>query len=183
MKDGIGHFRIFVSFFKIGLFTVGGGYAMLPLIRAEVVEKKRWMTDKDFVDMLGLAQSVPGPVALNTAVFVGKTAGGFRGVIAAVSGIVLPSFLIILMIAVAFSDFKGSPGVEAVFKGIRPAVVALIAAPLWSLGKAAGLGWMGVGIAVSVAAAVVFLECSPVYVILIAVSGGILRGFRLKRKK
>ena len=156
---------------------------MLPLIRAEVVEKKRWMTDKDFVDMLGLAQSVPGPVALNTAVFVGKTAGGFRGVIAAVSGIVLPSFLIILMIAVAFSDFKGSPGVEAVFKGIRPAVVALIAAPLWSLGKAAGLGWMGVGIAVSVAAAVVFLECSPVYVILIAVSGGILRGFRLKRKK
>lgn len=156
---------------------------MLPLIRAEVVEKKRWMTDKDFVDMLGLAQSVPGPVALNTAVFVGKTAGGFRGVIAAVSGIVLPSFLIILMIAVAFSDFKGSPGVEAVFKGIRPAVVALIAAPLWSLGKAAGLGWMGVGIAVAAAAAVVFLECSPVYVILIAVSGGILRGFRLKRKK
>ena len=183
MKDENGSSRIFVSFFKIGLFTVGGGYAMLPLIRAEVVVKKRWMTDKDFVDMLGLAQSVPGPVALNTAVFVGKTAGGFRGVNAAVSGIVLPSFLIILMIAVAFSDFKGSSGVEAVFKGIRPAVVALIAAPLWSLGKTAGLRWMGVGIAVAVAAAVVFLECSPVYGILLAVSGGVFRGLGLKRIK
>ena len=122
--------ELFLVFFKIGAFTFGGGYAMIPLIRNEVVKKKRWLNDNEFMDMLAIAQSIPGPIALNTALFVGNKRLGFKGSLFSAAGIILPSFIIILLIAILFSQFSDNPIVERIFKGIRPAVVALIAAPL-----------------------------------------------------
>ena len=131
------YWQIFISFFKIGSFTLGGGYAMIPLIQQEVVDKKGWLKENEFVEMLAIAQSAPGPIALNTAIFVGYKARGIKGVIFSSLGTILPSFIVILLIAIIFTDFKNNPGVERVFKGIRPAVVALIAAPLYKMGKSA----------------------------------------------
>ena len=131
--------ELFFSFLKIGAFTLGGGYAMIPLVREEVVEKKCWMHDEEFLNMLALAQSAPGVMAVNTAFFIGYKLRGYAGVFAAVLGSILPSFTIILLIAAVFTRFREMPAVEAVFKGIRPAVVALIAAPLWKMARSAGL--------------------------------------------
>ena len=117
---------IFVSFLKIGMFTFGGGYAMLPLIEQELITKRRWIEQKEFLDLLTLAQSVPGPIAVNTSVFVGYKVRGLRGAAAALLGTVTPSFVIILVIAVFFAGIRHNPVVDAAFKGMRPAVVALI---------------------------------------------------------
>ena len=122
---------------KIGTFTLGGGYAMLPLIQREVVDRKGWIDEEEFLNMIALAQAAPGLIAVNSAIFIGWRIGGWRGVCGAVLGAVLPSFVIILAIAMVFSEWKELPAVEAVFKGIRPAVVALIAAPLFKMAKTA----------------------------------------------
>lgn len=145
--------EIFWSFFKIGLFTFGGGYAMIPLIEREVIDRRQWIPSAEFLDLLTLAQSVPGPIAVNTAVFVGYKRAGMRGAAASLLGVVLPSFVIILLIALFFAGIRQNTVVEAAFKGMRPAVVALIIAPIISLtrgmhrgliilaGCAAGLIW------------------------------------------
>ena len=108
---------------------------MLPLIQREVVDRKHWIDEEEFLNMIALAQAAPGLIAVNSAIFIGWRIGGWRGVCGAVLGAVLPSFLIILMIAMVFRDWKEQPAVDAVFKGVRPAVVALIAAPLYKLAK------------------------------------------------
>ena len=110
---------------------------MLPLIQREVVDRKGWIDEEEFLNMIALAQAAPGLIAVNSAIFIGWRIGGWRGVAGAVLGAVLPSFLIILAIAMVFRDWKELPAVEAVFKGVRPAVVALIAAPLFKLAKSA----------------------------------------------
>lgn len=110
---------------------------MLPLIQREVVDRKGWIDGEEFLNMIALAQAAPGLIAVNSAIFIGWRVGGWRGVCGAVLGAVLPSFLIILAIAMVFQDWKEIPAVEAAFKGIRPAVVALIAAPLVKLAKSA----------------------------------------------
>lgn len=130
-------FQLFWTYLKIGTFTLGGGYAMLPLIQREVVDRKGWIDEQEFLNMIALAQAAPGLIAVNSAIFIGWRIGGWRGVAGAVLGAVLPSFLIILTIAVVFREWKELPAVEAAFKGIRPAVVALIAAPLLKLTKSA----------------------------------------------
>ncbi len=175
------YWEIFLVFFKIGAFTFGGGYAMIPLIRNEVVGKKNWLQDDEFMDMLALAQSMPGPISLNTAIFVGRKRLGFRGSLATSAGIILPSFIVILIIAMVFTQFKDNPVVERVFKGIRPAVVALIAAPLLGLGKSAGVKLTNLWIPVVVALSVWLLKVSPVYIILAAILLGILHYIYLKR--
>ena len=111
---------IFGSFFKIGLFTFGGGYAMIPLIEREVIDRRGWVERREFLDLLTLAQSVPGPIAVNTAVFVGYRMRGVRGALAALWGTILPSFTIILLIALFFADIRHNPVVDAAFKGMRP---------------------------------------------------------------
>jgi len=130
-------FNLFWTYLKIGTFTLGGGYAMLPLIQREVVDRKGWIDEEEFLNMIALAQAAPGLIAVNSAIFIGWRIGGWRGVCGAVLGAVLPSFLIILAIAMVFQDWKELPAVEAAFKGIRPAVVALIAAPLFKMAKSA----------------------------------------------
>lgn len=127
--------QLLLTYVKIGTFTLGGGYAMLPLIKREVVDNNHWIDEEEFLNMIALAQAAPGLIAVNSAIFIGWRCGGWRGVIGAVLGAVLPSFLIILVIAMLFSEWKDHPSVEAVFKGIRPAVVALIAAPLVGMAR------------------------------------------------
>ena len=100
------YWQIFISFFKIGSFTLGGGYAMIPLIQQEVVDKKGWLKESEFVEMMAIAQSAPGPIALNTAIFVGYKTRGIKGVIFSSLGTILPSFIVILLIAIIFTDFK-----------------------------------------------------------------------------
>ncbi len=155
---------------------------MIPLIREEVVRKKGWLADEEFMDMLALAQSMPGPIALNTAVFVGRKRMGFRGTLSTAAGIILPSFIVILLIAMVFTQFKENPVVESVFKGIRPAVVALIAAPLLSMGKSAGVKRSNLWIPVTVALSVWLLKVSPAIIVLVAILLGILHLVYLKRK-
>jgi len=160
------YFQLFWSFFKIGAFTFGGGYAMISLFQREVVERKRWIEEKEFLELLAIAQSAPGPIALNTAIFTGYRTKGVWGSVAAAFGMVLPSFMAILLIVYFFTDFKEQPDVERVFKGIRPAVVALIVAPLWKMGKTAGISLKTIWIPVGVILLIALLGVSPVYVIL-----------------
>lgn len=171
---------LFYSFFKIGLFTFGGGYAMIPLVQREVV-RKGWILEDQFLELLTLAQSAPGPLALNTAVFVGYRVKGYRGVALSVFGIIFPSFVIILIIAIYLHSFRDNHVVAAVFKGIRPAVVALMLAPVFGFSK--GLGWKRGVLAVVAAFLVWYFSISPVYLIIFGALGGIAWGWwRLRRE-
>lgn len=154
---------------------------MIPLIRNEVV-KKEWLNDDEFMDMLALAQSAPGPIALNTALFVGNRRLGFKGSLFSGAGVILPSFIVILFIAIVFTQFKDNHIVERIFKGVRPAVVALIVAPLLSLSKSAGIKLNNIWIPVAVALSVWLLNFSPVYIILISIALGLSYYFIHKQK-
>ena len=122
-------------FAKIGMFTLGGGYAMIPLIDREVVEKRRWLEKDEFYDILAIAQSAPGLLIVNISIFAGYRLRGRRGSVAATIGSCLPSFLIILAIALFFAGYRDNVYVDKVFKGIRPVVVALIAVPVVDIGS------------------------------------------------
>lgn len=165
---------LFFVFFRIGMFTLGGGYAMVPLIEREVVDKKGWMNGSDFVDVLAIAQSLPGPIAVNTAVFVGYSVRGIKGSLIGLLGTVLPSLICMLVIAAFFVGIKDDPTVAAIFTGIRPAVTALIAASVWSLGKKAKLTWKTGLIAVGAALAVWQGGVSPAWVVLALALVGVM---------
>ena len=169
-------FKLFTTFFRIGLFTFGGGYAMIPLIERDVVERNRWVGREDFVDLLAVAQSAPGVFAVNMAVFIGYKLHGKRGAMAASLGCVLPSVLIILGIAAFFRNFRDIEVVNNVFKGIRPAVVALIAVPVFNVAKSAKVGWNSVWIPLLSAFLIVAMGVSPIYVILVAGVAGFVWG-------
>lgn len=164
--------KIFYSFFKIGLFTFGGGFAMIPLIEREVIERRGWIAKDDFVDMLVLAQSAPGPIALNTAVFVGYKLRGFAGAMAAVLGVVIPSFSVILLVAIFFANIRYNPVVDAAFKGMRPAVVALIVAPLMGIVK--GMAWWGMAVVVAVGLMVWYFSISPIFFLVAGAAAGVI---------
>ena len=172
---------IFLSFFKIGLFTFGGGYAMLPLIERELIDKRRWIEQKEFLDLLTLAQSVPGPIAVNTSVFVGYKVRGLGGAIAALLGAVLPSFVIILAIALFFADVRQNPVVDAAFKGMRPAVVALIIGPVISLAR--GMHWAMFVVIAAAALAIWGLNWAPIWVLAGAALLGIAWELFIVKKK
>ena len=172
----------FLSFLKIGSFTIGGGYAMIPLIEKEVVGDKHWLTKEDFLDILALAQSSPGILAVNVSIFVGYRLKGIRGSIVTALGTILPSFLIILLIAIFFESYKNNVWVEAIFKGIRPAVVALIAVPVFNLAKSAKLHYKTSFIPVISAVLIWLLGVSPIWIILSAAIGGFLYG-KLKKER
>ena len=175
------YWELFIIFFKLGAFTFGGGYAMIPLIRNEIVDKRQWLKDEEFIDTLAIAQSIPGPLALNTALFVGNKRLGFKGSLFSGLGVILPSFIVILLIAIIFVQFKDNAVVEKVFKGIRPAVVALIAAPLINLGKAAKVNWKNSWIPIVVALSVWLLGVSPIYIVIGSIALGILHLVFIKR--
>ena len=166
----------FSTFFRIGLFTLGGGYAMIPLIEEEVVNKKHWVSKDEMLDLIAIAQSCPGVFAINIATFIGYKLKKERGAIATTIGTALPSFLIILLIAMFFHQFEDNRIVAAIFKGIRPAVVALIAVPTFNLGKRAQLNKWTIWIPVVSALLIWLLGVSPIWIIIAAGIGGYLCG-------
>jgi chromate transporter len=172
--EGLG--EAFITFFKIGIFTLGGGYAMIPLIEEEVVNRKQWVSKDEMLDLIAIAQSCPGVFAINIATFIGYKLNKTRGAIATTIGTALPSFLIILAIAMFFSQFKDNPYVAAMFKGIRPAVVALIAVPTFNLGKRAQLNMWTIWIPVVSALLIWLLGVSPIWIIIAAGIGGYVYG-------
>ena len=170
------YIEAFSIFFKIGAFTIGGGYAMVPLIENEIVNKRNWVAKEDFIDLLAIAQSAPGVLAVNISIFIGYRLRGIRGSLVTALGTILPSFLIILAIALFFHNFKENPVVERIFKGIRPAVVALIAAPTFSMAKSAKINRYNIWIPVVSALLIWQLNFSPVWIIIAAGVGGYLYG-------
>lgn len=126
--------ELFLTFLKIGAFTFGGGYAMIPLIQSEVVSRN-WMTDADLVNFIAVSESTPGPFAINISTYVGMEAGGLLGAFCATFGVVLPSFIIIILVAKCFAAFSENRFVKGVLSGLRPAVVGLISAAVISVGE------------------------------------------------
>lgn len=172
---------IFASFFKIGLFTFGGGYAMIPIIERELIDKRKWIDRAEFLDLLTLAQSVPGPIAVNTSVFVGYRMRGLRGAVAALTGAVLPSFALILVIALFFAGIRQNPVVDAAFKGMRPAVVALIVGPVVSLAR--GMHPALYVVIAAAALAIWGLGWSPILVLAAAALSGVAWELTIARRK
>lgn len=127
--------QLFLSFLKIGAFTFGGGYAMIPLIQREVTEKKKWITDDDILEIVAISESTPGPIAINAATFVGYRVAGKKGAAAATIGVVLPSFVIISLISLILEAFKTNAYVQYAFYGIRAGVLALVIKALISMYK------------------------------------------------
>lgn len=175
------YFEAFKIFFKIGAFTIGGGYAMVPLIENEIVDKRKWLSREDFVDLLAISQSAPGILAVNIAIFIGYRLRGIRGSIVTALGTVMPSFLIILAIALFFHNYQDNAVVEKIFKGIRPAVVALIAAPTFKMAKSAKITRYSIWIPIVSALLIWLLGFSPIWIIIAAGIGGYL--FQLCRKR
>ncbi|MCD7899067.1 MAG: chromate transporter [Bacteroides sp.] len=173
--------KLFGIFSKIGMFTIGGGYAMVPLIEDEIVNKRNWIAKEDFLDLLAISQSVPGVFAVNISIFVGYKLRGVRGSLATTLGAVLPSFVIILAIAMFFDNFKDNQIVERIFKGIRPAVVALIAAPTFSMAQSARLNKYNMWIPIVSALLIWGLGFSPIWIIILAGAGGYIWG-RIKKR-
>lgn len=172
-------FQLFITFFKIGAFTFGGGWAMISIIQREVVDKHHWIGKEDFLDLLAVAQSLPGILAVNIAVAIGDRIRGRAGSYTAAAGTILPSFIIILLIAVFLTPeaINGNPVLVRIFKGIRPAVVALIIAPVITSAKAARLSWKTLWIPVVVALAVwsrIPVISNPVLWIVAGAIGGII---------
>lgn len=167
-------FKMFLTFFKIGAFTFGGGYAMIPIIQEEVAVKRGWIEEEEFIDAIALAQGSPGAVAVNTSIYVGYKVKGVPGAIVATLGTVLPSFIIILIIAKFFYQFRNNEIVDKVFLGIRPAIVALILAAVYKLMKSAKFGYKKIIISAITTAIIVFLGVSPVYLILAGAIGSII---------
>lgn len=173
-------FKLFMAFFKIGFFTIGGGYAMLPLIQKEVVDVNGWLTEEEFLDAIAISQSSPGAVAVNISIFIGYRLGGLAGSIVSTLGTTLPSVIIILVVAIFLYEYKDIEIVQKIFLGIRPAVVSLIASSVVLLGKALGFSVDKVILAVVSFILIVFFDVSPIYIILF---GGIISGIYYNKFK
>ena len=156
--------EIFFTFFRIGLFTFGGGYAMIALIQRNVIERKKWIDEKTFMELMIIAQSSPGPIAINTAVFVGYKHKGVAGAVAAALGTIIPSFVIILLIAIFFTSIRENRFIDAAFKGMRPAVVALIVGPIISLSRS--MDWWKIVFAAFIGWALWHWGFSPIWILL-----------------
>ncbi|MBR6333317.1 MAG: chromate transporter [Bacteroidales bacterium] len=179
---GVGLRTLFASFCKIGAFTIGGGYAMIPLMEKEIVDRHGWLDRETFMDVLSLSQAMPGIFAVNMASNIGYRLRGVVGSIAAVLGNILLPILIIIAWASCFRFLKGNPYLEAIFKGIRPAVVALIASPVFTMAMTANLRWRNAWIPVAAALLIWLLGVSPILIILCAGVGGYAYGKYLERK-
>lgn len=161
------YWKIFSGFAKIGAFTIGGGYAMIPIIEKELVNNKKWITEEEFMDIIAIAQSAPGLISVNVAVFMGHKLRGTPGSVAAALGCILPSFLIILLIAMFFTGYENNPVIIRIFKGIRPIVVALIAIPMVNMAVKSRLNLLTGSIALATAILIAVLKVSPVYILLV----------------
>lgn len=161
-------FTMFFSFLKIGAFTFGGGYAMVPLMQAEVVDNRKWITEDEFLDILVISQTFPGAIAVNTSIFIGYKIKGIRGALLALFGTILPSFFIILLVVSFFMQFRDNHYVNLVFKGIGAAVPAMILAAVISLTKSMKKNYLNLTIIILSVASISLLNVHPVIVILVS---------------
>ena len=168
-------FKLFISFLKIGAFSFGGGYAMLPLIKKEIIVVRGWLSVKEFIDILAVVEMTPGPIAINSATFLGYRVAGVLGSIVATMGVILPSFIIILIIAHFLEKFKESEYVDWGFKGIRPVVLGLIIAASLTVTKDAFIDFKSVGIGVALFYLISFKKLHPIFaIVLVGIAGVIL---------
>lgn len=167
-SEEVSLWRIFIVFAKIGAFTIGGGYAMIPLIRDEMVGRG-WMSDEELPDIIAMAQSAPGVLAVNMSIFAGHKLRGVKGSVTATLGSVLPSFITILLIAMIFTNFRDNAIVERIFKGIRPVVVSLIAVPMINMARKTNKVWWAWAISAVTLFLVAFLSFSPIYILLVLI--------------
>lgn len=173
---------LFTTFLRIGSFTFGGGYAMLPLIERDVVDRHKWLSHEEFIDLFAVAQSLPGVFAVNISIFVGYRLAGKRGGTIAALGTILPSFVIILLLAFTFESAKSNPHIAAIMQGIRPAVVALIVVPIYTTWRTMRLSNRWLIVPILSALLVWFFGVSPILIILISGGLGILYQEGIKRK-
>ena len=168
------YFRLLFSFFKIGMFSFGGGYAMLPMISREVVDINRWITAKEFIDIVAISQSTPGPISINAATYIGfKTAGVFGSVLATL-GTVLPSMIVMLIICRFFFKFKGNKNVEGALLGLRPAVIGLIAAAAIMVGESSFIDYKSIIIFAGVFVATFKFKVDPIIMTIVSGVVGII---------
>lgn len=163
--------QLFMTFFKIGAFSFGGGYAMLPLLEEEVIRNHGWMTSGEFIDIFAISEMTPGPIAVNAATFLGFRVGGFLGAVVSTFAVILPSFIVISIIFASLSKFKSSKYVSWIFEGIRPIVIGLIMAAGVTVSKSSFVDIKSVIIAISLFYGVTFKDLNPILGIII---GGFL---------
>ena len=178
--------KLFITFFKIGAFTFGGGYAMIPLIQHEVSQKNKWVTDEDILDIVAIAESTPGPIAINSATFVGYRICGILGSVAATLGVVIPSFITMLCIFFVLHRFQEHPAVQYAFMGIRACVLALVIKALLSMYKKCEKNWVSYCvIAFSVITSVVVTKFIPIntfYIIIACAVFGLVSYSIMRRR-
>lgn len=164
-------FQLFLTFFRIGLFTFGGGYAMIPLMQRETVERRKWISDDDILEVIAIAESTPGPIAINSATFIGYKVAGVWGAVCATLGTVLPSFIIILIISFFLRQFQDIKAVQYAFNGIRAGVLALVIKAWWTMAKKMPKNSIAYIIAIGAFLAAGILD---IHVLLVIVCSGII---------
>ena len=173
---------LFCTFFKIGAFTFGGGYAMIPLIQKEAVENKGWITDDDILEIIAIAESTPGPIAINSATFVGYRTCGVLGAACATFGVVLPSFVIILAISYVLEQFQELKAVQYAFNGIRAGVLALLFKALWGMYKKSPKGWAAYVVMAAAFVLTAFLNLNVLLVIVFCAVFGLVTAMLAERR-
>jgi len=169
--------QLFLEFFKVGLFTFGGGYAMIPLIQKDIVEGHRWLNMEQFADIIAIAEMTPGPIAINSATFVGYKVAKFWGALVSTIGVILPSFLVIWAIASVFISFQDNPIVQAAFRGLRPAVLGMIIVAALSVASVSNItttGFKSVLVVLGVIMGVAVFNIHPILVFILAGLIGVL---------
>lgn len=177
------YWNLFWTFVKVSAFTIGGGMAMVAVVRDILVVKRKWMSEDEFMDILAISQTLPGLMAVNTAIFIGYRLLGTKGSIVATLGSIIPPFFIILAIVMVFNGHWDNEAVVAVFQGIRPAVVALIAVPTIQMAIRQKLNWVTGSLAVVTILLIALLKVSPIYIILVVgVIAALIAKYREGRK-
>ncbi len=169
--------KLFSTFFKIGAFTFGGGYAMIPLIQRETVETRKWITDEDILDIIAIAESTPGPIAINSATFVGCKVAGVAGALCATLGVILPSFVIILIVAALLDAFQSLKAVQYAFFGIRAGVLALVLKAFWNMFKKCPKNVFSYCVAAGAFVLAAILKLNVLLVILCCAAAGLIHAF------
>ncbi|MDE6112777.1 MAG: chromate transporter [Bacteroidales bacterium] len=183
-KKRVGLPALFFSFLKTGTFTFGGGYAMLSLLQRELVERKRYLSEADFWETVTLVQSLPGVLVFNTALYTGYKVRGLKGSLSACAGAILPSIVIILLIATVFAPYWQHPALVRIFNGIRPCVVALLFAPAIQMARVTGLKIKNILIALAAILCITVLRFSPIWVLLaVGLGSGLTAYYRAHRNK
>ncbi len=181
-KEGqISLWRLFLVMLKIGAFTIGGGYAMILIIQ-KAVTSRGWISDKDFPDLIALSQAAPGLLAVNISIFTGYRLRGTTGAVIATLGSCVAPFLIILMIALFFSNYADEPVIQRIFAGMRPAVVALIAVPMIKMVQGSCKRWWQFALTAAALCLVAFLKVSPIYILIVVIAVSLTVSYYLNKR-